>query len=138
VVSIHTDRRAALSVPPTALGQALRGLVNNAIEASTEGQIVELSAREENDQIIVEIRDRGVGMSPEVLDRAAEPFFTTKEAGQGMGLGVFLARTLVEKIDGHLHLFSSPQEGTTVEVYLPGSQIIEPQPKTQSTPLPAS
>lgn len=126
VVSIETARHAALTVPPTALGQALRGLVNNALEASSSQQTVNLIAREENEEIVVEIRDQGVGMTPEVLDRAAEPFFTTKEAGQGMGLGIFLARTLVEKIDGRLHLRSSTDEGTTVEVFLPGSQLDSP------------
>ncbi len=121
-VSLATRSSAALSVPATALGQALRGLVNNALEASDDGQTIELVAREEDDAIVLEIRDQGTGMTPDVLKRASEPFFTTKEAGQGMGLGVFLARTLVEKIDGSLELDSTHGQGTIAMVRLPVSR----------------
>lgn len=120
-VSIETDRRAELTVPPTALGQALRGLVNNGLEASAPDQFVDVVARARGEEIVVEISDRGTGMAPEVLSRAAEPFFTTKEAGQGMGLGIFLARTLVEKINGRLELSSTPGKGTVATVVLPGT-----------------
>jgi two-component system, sensor histidine kinase RegB len=123
-VAVHIETRssAALSVPASALGQALRGLVNNALEASPEGTSIDLVASEGSDSILLEIRDRGSGMAPEVLQRVSEPFFTTKEAGQGMGLGVFLARTLVEKIDGRLLLTSTLGEGTTARVHLPLSR----------------
>lgn len=134
-VQVQTERTAALSVPATALGQALRGLVNNALEASSPETIVELSARFEEDAIVLEIRDQGTGMTPEILQRASEPFFTTKEAGQGMGLGVFLARTLVEKIDGSLELLSTVGEGTTARVRLPAA-FVEPQPTDPPEPEP--
>lgn len=120
-VDVTTDRQAELTVPPRALGQALRGLVNNALEASEADQPVTLRARDDQGELVVEIRDRGTGMKPAVLERIAEPFFTTKEAGQGMGLGVFLARTLVEKIDGSMQIDSAPGRGTSVVVRLPGS-----------------
>lgn len=121
IVAIDTHRRAQLRVPPTAVGQALRGLVNNALEASTSDQKVELVVYENDEDIVIEIRDQGMGMTPEILTRAAEPFFTTKEAGQGMGLGVFLARTLVEKIGGRLTISSEIGDGTVVSVHLPGA-----------------
>lgn len=120
-VCIKTDREASLSVPATALAQALRGLVNNAIEASPALALVNLTAWEETGRIVLEVSDTGTGMTPEVLLRVAEPFFTTKETGQGMGLGVFLATTLVEKIGGNLSVQSVLGEGTTAKVELPCS-----------------
>lgn len=137
-VSIHitTDREASLTVPTTALGQALRGLVNNAIEATESAAPVELLAREEDESIVLEINDQGSGMSPQVLERIAEPFFTTKEAGQGMGLGVFLARTLVEKIGGELSITSQPAVGTSVVVRLPCQPA--PELELSSPPTPHS
>jgi len=58
-------------------------------------------------------------MSPEVLARAGEPFFTTKEPGQGMGLGLFLTRNLLQRLGGNLTLDSSPNVGTKTVVTIP-------------------
>lgn len=106
-----------LNLPPTAMAQALRGILKNAIEASEEAQ-VKLSARFSNG-CIIEIKDRGRGMSEEVLKRVGEPFFTTKEPGMGMGLGLFLTRALLERLGGRLEVHSKLQQGTTVTMRLP-------------------
>ena len=63
--------------------------------------------------------DRGSGMAQAVLARAGEPFFTTKEPGRGMGLGLFLTRTLVERLGGELLLSSEAGAGTRALVRLP-------------------
>ncbi len=117
---IDVDDATELQAPPTALTQALRGLVNNGIDASGPDQRVDLHVRDGAERSLqFQIRDRGVGMSQEVLERIDEPFFTTKEAGAGMGLGVFLARTLIEKLGGRLDFSSAPGQGTTTTVVLP-------------------
>ncbi|MEQ8791946.1 MAG: ATP-binding protein [Pirellulaceae bacterium] len=120
-VRIRVDETTAASmlrVPPDALSQAIRGLVENALDAVAEGEPIDLSARRTERGATITIRDTGAGMPPEVLDRAGEPFFTTKPPGRGMGLGVFLARSTVERLGGSLRFTSSPGEGTTVEVDL--------------------
>jgi two-component system sensor histidine kinase RegB len=65
----------------------------------------------------VEVHDRGIGLSPEASRRVGEPFYTTKEAGRGLGLGVFLTRTLAERSGGTLHF--ETHEGTTAVLEIP-------------------
>ena len=58
-------------------------------------------------------------MDPSTLDRASEPFYTTKEPGVGMGLGLFLARSIVDRIGGTFQIRSEPGKGTIVTVRIP-------------------
>jgi two-component system sensor histidine kinase RegB len=67
----------------------------------------------------IAIRDRGAGMPGEILARIGEPFFTTKPPGRGMGLGLFLARAVIEAVGGTLEIDSTAGEGTEVLVSLP-------------------
>ncbi len=115
VVQMVTD--SVLEVPTTVLARALRGLVRNALQASTHE--VQLRVEEQAGVVTIEVRDRGTGMAPETLANVGEPFFTTKPTGQGMGLGVFLARALCDRLGGKLELASVLGEGTTVRIVLP-------------------
>lgn len=65
----------------------------------------------------IEVQDRGAGMSKETRRRAGEPFFSTKEAGRGLGLGVFLARTIAERAGGSLSF--EGDTGTTAILQIP-------------------
>ena len=111
-----------LTVPVRGLAQAIRGLVKNALDASPNGVSVLFDGKVENKDLVLTIRDRGQGMSADVLRRLSEPFFTTKEPGEGMGLGVFLARTTIERLGGRLRVESAVAQGTTVEVILPSQE----------------
>jgi two-component system cell cycle sensor histidine kinase/response regulator CckA len=71
------------------------------------------------DYILVEVEDRGSGMTPEVLGQAIDPFFTTKEVGQGTGLGLPMVFGIVQGHHGHLTIDSAPGRGTRVGLYLP-------------------
>ncbi len=134
-ISMDTDRPITLTVPPSALGQALRGLLNNALEASDPDDPVDMTLHRHDRFLRLQIRDRGEGMCPAVLQRVDEPFFSTKPEGQGMGLGVFLARTLIEKINGQLHFESTPGQGTTVTVDLPtDTPSIDPSSPPATSP----
>ncbi|MEO6027622.1 MAG: ATP-binding protein [Candidatus Binatia bacterium] len=114
---------AAVHVPPRALTQALRGVLKNALESSASGEVdVRLASQAGAWQLTV--RDRGPGMAPEVLAHAGEPFFTTKNGDgltRGMGLGLFLARVVLERVGGGLTLDSAPSRGTTATIVLPAA-----------------
>jgi signal transduction histidine kinase len=105
---------------PAQLRRALVHLVFNAIQAieSGSGTIV---VRVYNDasEAVCEVEDTGVGMTPEVLRRAREPFFTTRP-GVCKGLGLSLADAIVRQHGGEMSMDTQPGRGTRVTIYLPG------------------
>ena len=115
-----TPAAADVRVPRSALSQAVLALVGNALDAldvagATGGVFVDISVTESD--LTVRVRDGGPGMSPETLQRAGEPFFTTKPPGRGLGLGLFLVRVFAERLGGTLSLESA--EGTVATLALP-------------------
>ena len=109
-----------LDAPPRALAVTLQNLLKNAQDASEEkGREVVLSAKVVDSKVRIEVRDQGVGMPREILERIGEPFFTTKPPGRGMGLGVFVSRAMIEGLGGHLSIVSDPATGTCVTIDLP-------------------
>ncbi|HEY7725339.1 MAG TPA: ATP-binding protein, partial [Anaeromyxobacteraceae bacterium] len=85
---------ARLEGPASALARALRSLLKNALQATPADRPVELWLAAADGVVQADVVDGGAGMPPEVLARAGEPFYTTKQPGEGMGLGLFLAQTL--------------------------------------------
>jgi CheY-like chemotaxis protein len=75
--------------------------------------------------VFVEVADTGTGMPPEVLSRATEPFFTTKETGQGTGLGLSQVHGFVSQSHGFLTIDSVPGNGTRVRIHLPREQPVD-------------
>ena len=103
--------------PRAALAQALRNLVKNALEASSGAVLLE--ATRASNTLTLSVRDGGPGIDAAVVSRLGEPFFTPKPVGKGMGLGVFLARTLALQLGGSLTFASTPGTGTTASLSLP-------------------
>jgi two-component system sensor histidine kinase RegB len=114
-------RCAAVDVrwPLDVVAQAVGNVVRNALQASPSGSEVDLRAALVDGRVDVVVEDRGTGMSAETAARAGEPFFTTKAEGQGIGLGLFVAKSSVEQLGGHLELVSTPGQGTSVIISLP-------------------
>ncbi len=110
-----------IAVPRRALYRTVANLVENALDASPREDRVELSVELDAQHARFSVRDRGEGMSAATLARIGEPFFTTKPTGRGMGLGVFLARSLAEQLGGKLEHRSHPGRGTTAILSVPRS-----------------
>ena len=121
------DPPLTVTVPRRAVAQAMMALVKNALEASGPASSVEIAAERAGPYVRLVVRDKGRGMSEETLRHAGEPFFTTKEPGAGMGLGVFLVRTLAERLGGRLTYESAPGRGTVaaLELPLPGETVAQ-------------
>ncbi len=120
VKNVSVDAPADLTavLPLDSTRRALAALVQNAVDAS-EAQPILLSGEVREGRLIFSVRDSGNGMSAETLRHIAEPFFTTKPAGKGMGLGTFLARVFAGNLGGSLSFDSAPGKGTTVQLELP-------------------
>ncbi len=108
-----------LFVPLLSVVQSLRGLVQNALDATLEEKPVHLRAAIDGEELDIQVEDRGTGMTADVQARVFEPFFTTKEPGNGMGLGLFLAQNVIQRLGGQIELDSTPGQGTLVLVRLP-------------------
>jgi signal transduction histidine kinase len=119
------QRRVSLEVPRRPLARMHRGkiaqvvvnLVHNAVQASPPGGEVLVTVDEDTTGPLVRVRDRGQGMPPDVVARLGEPFFTTKERGSGLGIGI--SRRVIDEHGGKMEIDSRPGEGTQVTIRLP-------------------
>jgi CheY-like chemotaxis protein len=124
----------ACDVDPAQFGSALLNLVVNARDAMPDGGRLLIrtsncsldsraasqhSEARPGQYVVVEVTDSGTGMSPEVAERAMEPFYTTKQPGQGTGLGLSQVYGFVRQSEGFVLLESAPGVGTTVRIHLP-------------------
>jgi signal transduction histidine kinase len=104
---------------PAIVGQVLNGVIANALDAMPRGGTLELATvyLRPLKAVEVTVRDSGAGMRPEILAQVFKPFFTTKP--KGIGLGLALAKRMVERFGGTLAIESAPERGTTVRLRLP-------------------
>jgi len=113
------DGGLELEAPLESLAAVLANLVSNGLQASAPEAPVSLSASAQGDAIRFTALDQGTGIEASLLPRLGEPFFTTKEPGQGLGLGLFLAFRFARSHGGTLSIDSRPGAGTRVELELP-------------------
>jgi len=104
---------------------AMKGVGKLTVEVGN-AYIDEVYARQHGDikpgqYVLVAVTDTGEGMAADVMERAFEPFFSTKPAGKGSGLGLSMVYGFVKQSGGHIKIYSEPGEGTTVRIYLPRS-----------------
>ena len=108
---------AAIYVDPAELELALINLALNARDAMEGGGRLAVSARNAGDQVLIEVADTGSGIDPAIVQRVLEPFFTTKPAGKGTGLGLTQVQALCRSAGGKVEIASSPGSGTRVRLY---------------------
>lgn len=124
---------------------AILNLAINARDAMPEGGTLSISVRAEilnspssglepGDYLVLGVSDTGHGMDNETLERAIEPFFSTKELGKGTGLGLSMIHGLAIQLHGRLTLNSCPGRGTTAELWLPATPRVSNEPDAQLPP----
>jgi signal transduction histidine kinase len=108
-----------ITVDPSQLKQVIVNLVVNAIQAMPEGGKLDIRTRTRGDHISIFVEDTGVGMSKEILKQIFLPFFTTKDVGEGTGLGLSVVHGIVTSHGGTIKVDSTVGLGTTFEIILP-------------------
>ena len=148
VFSIPHDLRPT-KIDPGQIEQVIRNLIINGDQAMSGGGKIEVSCRnrtvEENDSqmiapgnyVVLKISDEGSGISPENLGKIFDPYFTTKEGGNGLGLAI--SHAIISKHKGHIMVESELGVGTSFEILLPAADpidiaevAVEPQPQLGS------
>ena len=107
----------AVLIDRALVSRSLTNIIENALHAMPSGGKLTIEASLRGDGVVVEISDTGLGMDPEALERAFEPYFSTKALGTGLGLPI--AKRNVELSGGSIAITSQRDRGTTVEVRLP-------------------
>ncbi len=117
------------------LTHAFMNLCVNAVDAMREDGVLTLRTRNaDSEWIEVEVEDNGSGMEPEVLEKAMDPFFTTKEVGKGTGLGLSMVYRAVTNHHGTMDISSIPGQGTCVRMRFPAtSKRAEPAAMVNGT-----
>lgn len=101
------------------LQQALINLLLNAIQASPDDATIEIDCHRLAEQLIIKIRDQGMGIARADLDRIFDPFFSTKAEGEGSGLGLSISHGIIEHHQGTLEISNNEDRGVTATVILP-------------------
>jgi two-component system NtrC family sensor kinase len=121
------------AVVPPVMGSAMRvqqalfNVIVNAVEAMPfGGGTIVVETAHENDRVVARVRDQGIGIRPDHLPRIFEPFFTTKPEKNGVGLGLWAARQMLDIIGADITVKSAPLQGTEVGISFPQAAPLRP------------
>jgi len=123
-IELHLDLAPDLPLvlcDPAQVEQVILSLVLNAIDAMPKGGNLSLRSRAPGDlpEVRIEVQDDGAGIPAEVAPRLFEPFFTTKEGAHGLGLGLAISQSIIERHQGRIEVASEPGHGTLFTIILP-------------------
>jgi signal transduction histidine kinase len=121
-LSLDLGIGGAYCIDTEAIKQIVVNIGLNAIQAMPEGGRLQVRTAREERNLILSISDSGKGIPAEIIDKIYDPFFTTKQVGEGTGLGLAVTYSLVQKMGGTIRVQSTPGEGTVFTVFLPIEQ----------------
>ncbi len=153
LVLVKAPSLPACEVDPSELENVIINLANNARDAMPGGGKLVIEARsllceprdkmvcagelKAGEYVVVSVSDSGTGITPDILHRVTDPFFTTKDVGKGTGLGLSMAYGFAKQSNGHLIIYSELGEGTTINIFLPAhaGEVEKTSPSKQGAML---
>jgi two-component system, NtrC family, sensor kinase len=117
-----------------ALKQIVINIGLNAIQAMPDGGRLEIDCRQEGEMLLFRFSDTGLGIAPENLPRIFDPFYTTKEVGEGTGLGLAVTYALAERMAGRIVVESWPGKGTIFTLTIPPARSTDDSPPPPQNP----
>jgi PAS domain S-box-containing protein len=121
VVTNYSEDLAPGYGDPSKLQQVFMNIILNARDAMPVGGKLLIQTRTVETSVVVDFKDSGIGIAPEHIARIYDPFFTTKEVGQGTGLGLSLSYGIIQEHGGRIFVESRPGEGTHFTIKLPSA-----------------
>lgn len=112
---------------PDEINQVWTNLFHNSLQAMDNKGKLGISVDTENEGIIIKISDTGSGIPNDLRDKIFQPFFTTKKAGEGSGIGLDIVKKIIDKHEGKIDFESKPGAGTTFTIWLPFATINDSQ-----------
>jgi polar amino acid transport system substrate-binding protein len=119
IYRIDIDPNLNWAIMEESLKSLLINLISNSVDAMPEGGRLTLSGWTQDDRLILTCQDTGIGMSEQDKDKIFNPFFTTKQTGEGTGLGLYIAYNQIQKMNGSITVESTQGVGTTFRIELP-------------------
>jgi PAS domain S-box-containing protein len=126
-LEVRTETLPPIAGDASELRDALTNLIFNSVDALPNGGRIVLSATRQQDRVVIQVRDDGVGMSEEVRRRVFEPYFTTK-GERGSGIGMAMVYAIVKRHGGEIDIASEVGRGTTITLRLPFGPPLPPAP----------
>ena len=119
IISLHCDADTFINFDRSYLSRSIGNIVKNAVQSIPEGKtgMVEIKVTEDNENVIIIVKDNGSGMDSEQADKIFMPYFSTKVSG--MGLGLPLVKTMIESGKGHISFKTFVDIGTEFTITLP-------------------
>ena len=121
-ISIHWEiqnDKIIIWSDPYQIRQVLINLLNNAVHALKQNGLISISFHEIKNDVILEIKDNGVGIPKDNLRKIFDPFFSTKSFNEGSGLGLFVVHKIIDGLDGEIEVTSEIDKGTCFRIKLP-------------------
>jgi len=118
-VQLDLQSAQTIETAPLRLQQAFEHVVRNARQAVDDEAAITVTTRDEADEVVVRVEDKGVGIPDDVLPHVFEPFFTTRSVGKGTGLGLTATWGIVQQLGGRVSIASTAGAGTSLEIRLP-------------------
>ena len=111
-VELDIEHGLTLNTDVVVFNQIIMNLITNAIDAMGGEGVLRITGKRHDTTLILTIEDTGCGISQDVIQNIYDPFFTTKEVGEGTGIGLYIVRKEIERIGGQIAVHSTPGAGT--------------------------